>query len=128
MTRDILGGIIVTNSQPTSIVKSQSHPKAASRCATQNKMCRLEQVEVVAHVVHHIPDQDHSHVIDLDFCDVDGEDDLKTVLPWKKYPLVSSDGFRVPAQVSLVQYGTSTCLKTGVCRYFRGLLSSLSQV
>ena len=105
-----------------------SHPKSTGRGAAENEVSCLEQVEVVAHVVHHIPDQDHSHVIDLDFCDVDGEDDLKTVLPWKKYPLVSSDGFRVPAQVSLVQYGTSTCLKTGMCRYFRGLLSSLCQV
>ena len=68
-----------------------SHPKSTGRGAAENEVSCLEQVEVVAHVVHHIPDQDHSHVIDLDFCDVDGEDDLKTVLPWKKYPLVMKD-------------------------------------
>ena len=35
---------------------------------------------------------------------------LKTVLPWKEKPLVASDGSLLPAQVSLVQYGTLTCL------------------
>ena len=34
-----------------------SHPKATSRSSTQYKVCRLKQVEVVAHVVHHIPGQ-----------------------------------------------------------------------
>lgn len=29
--------------------------------------------------------------------------DLKTVLPWKKYPAVASEASLVPAQVSLVQ-------------------------
>ena len=36
--------------------KYHFHPKATSRSATQYKVCRLKQVEVVAHVVHHIPD------------------------------------------------------------------------
>ena len=51
-----------------------SHPKSTGRGAAENEVSCLEQVEVVAHVVHHIPDQDHSHVIDLDFCDVDDRD------------------------------------------------------
>ena len=37
--------------------KYHCHPKATSRGATQDKVGGLKQVEVVAHVVHHIPDQ-----------------------------------------------------------------------
>merc|ERR1719309_702334 len=49
----------VVGMQPVSnVVTVEANPKAASRCATQNKMCRLIQVKVVAQVVHHIP-KDH---------------------------------------------------------------------
>ena len=60
--------------------KYRCHPKATSRSATQYKVCRLKQVEVVAHVVHHIPnhDDDDKH----DFHDDAAKYDLKTVFPW----------------------------------------------
>ena len=47
---DVIRRVIIT-------VYTTSHPKATSRSSTQHKVCRLKQVEVVAHVVHHIPGQ-----------------------------------------------------------------------
>ena len=65
-----------------------SYPKTTSRSSAQHKVCCLKQVEVVADVVHHIPDQDANHVVNgINVDDVnhdDAEVDLKTVFPWNE--------------------------------------------
>ena len=65
------------------------HPKSTGRGAAENEVSCLEQVEVVAHVVHHIPghEKDDNRVDDNNDKDdnhVDNHvdnDDLKTFFP-----------------------------------------------